>query len=574
MHKDNSEENRQLYWNGETPSFVDNEFDSEVLHFLQVLSSKPAITLLAIALADKNKMISEGISDTLKLLGSQMLNSSTNLLVGEINNEIFVVSQHVSSCDFIFFPRLNKVKIICHANMEMVVDIASKLEDLAGKLEFNIPPSFDGLIASHGRPSHYFYDAILGLSEVNDYLNSIPQGKKLSLYQISHCNFADLKFFVGDKFHFPQSSVHFDQLNSLSNSANKLFLKVGSFYDRGNEVKRLKLLKYDELFLSESLRNKGNDYREVQELKKAGYFILWHGITTQKRKWLEQCDAIVALATMLYNSGEKLCVIIDGWTSPITPSKLDESQIESDNVVFSEIKNNIPPDIRVINAIGKTPAEKLTIASLCNFHVSNGGTGSIYTSRMAKIPGILHISNKAIGMTEQSIHYNSAFVPDSFVHDIEVEGLRDDFVSYSIAKKPFVSFALEKIAELFDIKVVPIDIGYSINCKHLTNSEEYESTSDDPILVFNKSSVFSNYEGNVEVKVRVNTLLNYKSLTPKLYLDLGNGYSEELSLLSKYNSNGEVTFSLNVTKELKSLRFDPFSCKGKFNIEYALLKLF
>ena len=74
------------------------------------------------------------------------------------------------------------------------------------------------------------------------------------------------------------------------------------------------------------------------------------------------------------------------------------------------------------------------------------------------------------------------------------------------------------------------------------------------------------------MKIKINTTLNFNTLSPKLYLDLGDGYSESLSFISKYNDQGEVVFRIDLTKNLSGIRFDPFSCKGRFSFEYALIK--
>ena len=574
MKEDSSNKDELFCWNEEKPSFLGEEFarDSDELRFLKALSYNPVATLIAAAIADRKHLTDLGIDSKLTLCYSQMLNASTNLLIGEINRETFVISQHVSSCDFIFFPKINRVKLFCHANIDMVVDVISQLKNITKAFEGKAYGSLGGLITSHGRPSHYFYDAILGLIEAVDYLETVSIGKKLHLYQIVHCNFADLEFFQSEKFQHTPKPFGYNELNSLSNSTDQLFLKIGSFYDRGNDVKRKKLAYYDEIFLKNSTLDKTVTYQNILKLKSAGYLVLWHGITTQKRRWIEQCESIINLGKILCDNGVKLCVVVDGWTCPLTPSTLDEKQIASDNVAFSEISEGLPATVHTVNVIGKPPAEKLSIASLVDFHITNGGTGSIYTSRMAKIPGILHISNKAKGMTEQSIHYNSIFVPETLVTDIEVEGQRDDFVSYSIAKKSFSDFALNEISSLFDIKINAISVDYSVNCKYIADIDLYESYNDDPIIIFNKANFFSELEGAYEIKIQINSPLKYSSLDPKLYIDLGDGYSEESARTEKYNERGEVSFHLNFRKNLKSLRFDPFSCEGRFTINYAIIK--
>lgn len=575
MLEDNLNNNDALSWNGIVPSPIDNELDltSDELWFLQDLESSAAVTLLAIAIASEEKTENFNSNGTILLRQSHMLNASTNLLFGEINGEDFLISQHVTSCDFIYFPKLNKVKIFCHADIATVVGILEQLGRVKKALGGHAQFGFGGVIASHGRPSHYFYDTILGVLEASTFLENAGLKRKIPLCQISHYDFADLEFFVNSIFQYKFNSIDFNALNSNGLMKKQFWLKIGSFYDYGNDYKKNLLSKFDALFLKEVTNSESNTYERIREIRKEGYFIIWHGITTQKRRWVEQSEAIINLANILNSNGVKLCIVVDGWTCPLTPTATDEQQVVSDSVVYTEIKQGVHIDIKTVNLIGKTPVEKLATASLCDFHITNGGTGSIYTSRMAKVPGILHISNKAKRMTGQSIHHNSVFLPSSCVVDIEVDGQRDDFVSYSIEKNLFTRFALQQLFTLFDMKLATLDIGYTVNCKHSLGTDIYESITDDPIVIFNQSSIFSNYEGDVEVKISVDTPLNYGALTPKIYFDVGDGYSEHLSFTSKYDPAGEVSFNVSIGKNLKSIRFDPFSCKGEFGINYVLIRL-
>lgn len=331
--------------------------------------------------------------------------------------------------------------------------------------------------------------------------------------------------------------------------------------------KKIKTLeRFDSLFLNAAKLRSFSAAEKVKTLKNAGYFIIWHGITTDKRKWVEQESAVVQLVKELTAHKQKICLIIDGWTSPCSPTSGDEKQIANDLAVFESIATQLQDvaGCQCISIIGQQPIAKVQVASLIDIHISNGGTGSLYTSRIARKKGLLHIANRSRKMTEQSIHYNSYFLPNHLVNDIKPIGLdRDDYVSYSISISDFCQAAIDFIFN--DTICCLLAVSNVSNCERASGDYNYKSYSIDPIVQFDSGAI-------VGLKEKLKFFFEIKSdiplslVTPKLYLDFGKGFSESSVLSSRYDAEGRVVFEKNDNMPLVGVRFDPFESVGSFSL--------
>jgi hypothetical protein len=445
--------------------------------------------------------------------------------------------------------------------MEIAKAFLAKYFNLTQGLDFSAS-SFGGLIASHGRPAHFFYDTALGIQSL--YENNLLSD--VTIYQMQGSQFLKFEQLYEDIQSISSEELDFRKLNSLSSNKNKFFFKIGLFYGYGDKEKNNKIEAFD-LKLTELSKKRPNLLtKKLQKIKSEGYFIIWYGITTDKRRWIEQEQAIITLAEMLENLGEKICLIVDGWTSPHNKTSSDDNQISKDLQIFDEINAKLPNKVLCLSIIGALPIEKVAIANLIDFHITNGGTGSIYPSRIAKKNGILHIANSSRRMTKEHIHNNSLFVPESFVTDMPCkESLREDYISYSIEPETFCKFYLEYTKKQQEHHLTITDF---INCTAKKSRHyEFESLNNDPMVMIainNKELLDKNTDYFFEAWIATNLKLN--SLTPKLYIDYGEGFSETIVIIGKYNQNGVVRFSINDVKNINYLRFDPFENNAEFTL--------
>ena len=104
-------------------------------------------------------------NNKIEFLSSIMLDNSTNVIKCKTESIQFLIFQHVTSSDFIYIYNNDEFILNCHSNMEIAKAFLAKYFNLTQGLDFSAS-SFGGLIASHGRPAHFFYDTALGIQSL------------------------------------------------------------------------------------------------------------------------------------------------------------------------------------------------------------------------------------------------------------------------------------------------------------------------------------------------------------------------------------------------------------------------
>lgn len=504
------------------------------------------------SLIDKKKTI----NDLFQIERSLMINNAMNVLVCRLENIKFLVFQHVSFADFIYFYDAG-FKFRCHVNQNIADNALKQFENLDEGNVDGLEFEFGGIIASHGRPAHFFYDTVLGIKllEDSDLLCRISK-----VFQIEGCDF--LNFEKIYPFGFGSEIINANKLNKLAKEQRQIFFKVGGFYGYGDQKKKTALARFDAHLIKTAECNHNDVLERLVALKLKGYLLIWHGITTDKRRWLEQEDAIVDFVKKLELESKKVVLVVDGWTSPGSPTNFDRQQIVNDLEIFKNISSKLPISISSETTIGLTAEEKISIAKMIDFHISNAGTGSLYTARVARKYGVLHIANRSLKMTEQSIHYNSRYVPSDFVSDFpNPEFDRDDFVSYSIDIESFSKFTLDEFRK---IQNSVVQISQVINCG-TGDTYQYRAINDDPIVLLDIVVGEKYLHHKIAFNFEMSTDLNPDSVKPKFYLDFGSGFNEENVICGKY-SDGVVSTEFFNKENLTALRFDPFESKGNFTL--------
>ena len=171
-------------------------------------------------------------------------------------------------------------------------------------------------------------------------------------------------------------------------------------------------------------------------------FALWFGVTTGKRKWLEQEDACCALVERLAEKHENLTVYIDGWTSSMHGEGVD--LYAEDQEIFDRIYKRISSLCAVVSLVGKSAHYKVSVAGFIDFFVANHSTGSMWVSGVCACFGVTHISNSARDRA-LAAHSNpkAVLIEKDFVVDCKSDQGKNPFhVSYSITVDSFVSFVM------------------------------------------------------------------------------------------------------------------------------------
>ncbi len=113
-------------------------------------------------------------------------------------------------------------------------------------------------------------------------------------------------------------------------------------------------------------------------------FVLWIGITGQKRSWLEQIDGYAMITNQLSKIYSNILLVIDGATSAIEPSDTIKNMISEDTIIYDAIVQKLNSNISVLNLIGEIYEKKLQIAMQADLFIVNSGTGGIIPIKFCK----------------------------------------------------------------------------------------------------------------------------------------------------------------------------------------------
>lgn len=164
---------------------------------------------------------------------------------------------------------------------------------------------------------------------------------------------------------------------------------------------------------------------------------IWVGITSQKRRWIEQTESIAAMIDLLSDNGIPFEIVFDGWTSPITPTSSDSINIESDNKIVDDIIKLSKSDFKYFSVVGELAEFKVSMSGSCDFYITNFASGSIFVSRFSGIKGLSHLNNNM--NRNHHVHHNNTEISYDVVQDIHENGKVGHHVSYSIKTGDFLN---------------------------------------------------------------------------------------------------------------------------------------
>lgn len=350
----------------------------------------------------KLELVSE-YGNSYDCLFSVVVRHSKNVLVfrGELFS--FLVVQGVTSCDYLMFPSLGLLIEVAsgHVNEDdrlglLFQDVISYVinSDVLNFSQFD----FTGVIACHRRPAHFFYDCLIGMEQCFgqklksisynvDYLAAFPGGDFWDLGDLYPCLHAVKRLRLSET-----------GLNQFSQSHGIGFIKIAvQFEQRSSDLYRM-LMRDADLRLYRQLHSFRGINRVHYELeldlvltlRSRGFFVLWFGISSTKRCLSDQVDLLVALVRLLRDLCGEVCVIVDGWTRALTPLPSDEDFIGKETILLQEIQARLDDQVPIVNAVGLTAPAKAALSLLVDFHVTPCGSASLWPSRFAMAPGVLH----------------------------------------------------------------------------------------------------------------------------------------------------------------------------------------
>ncbi|GAB6141783.1 hypothetical protein JCM14076_25120 [Methylosoma difficile] len=388
-------------------------------------------------------------------------------------NQSFFLIQHVSSNDALYFPLQNVLLIISHITAPRINRLRATLtEQFPAVVNYaaNTNKPFGGIVCSHLRPAHYFYEnwpPLYQLYSNPEIYPNIPHFITRKPY-----DYSDLRQVFPDR---STSALNTDEINEFAFNEEQWFLHLGT-------NRTLRNSNYDYYFANRFLVDKVLQSPSTTAQNLAAplaerFPIVWIGVESQKRCWLEQVEGYSYIINQLAESYPDLAVVIDGWTLPVSP--LDEAipEVEEDLLLAQAIQKKLKPNIGVISTIGENSHTKIVIGSKINFFISNFASGSLHVSLLLGKPGFAHLNTKLTKITLESgiqIHPNKNvyLLPNQYIQDTIPKGERlknwlnknfglfkspakphtDPFgvISYSIDKKKFYQFIESKLEKVLN----------------------------------------------------------------------------------------------------------------------------
>ncbi|MEO0684901.1 MAG: hypothetical protein AAFY76_07605, partial [Cyanobacteria bacterium J06649_11] len=198
-----------------------------------------------------------------------------------------------------------------------------------------------------------------------------------------------------------------------------------------------------DLFITENLAARIRDYsigkcsQEVSDkirlARKNNDLLVWVTIRTGSRSWLNQADGIPKIFNELSKQYSSMGIVFNGFSRGEVRSggqkEKDESFIDAENLVISEISKQLSSDISVYNTVGAMMHECVAWAYKIDAYL--GPWGATLTNTMiANKPGVVHANSAVLNMPIDkkwgSWERENAKVPVYIAKDSIVED--EDFV--------------------------------------------------------------------------------------------------------------------------------------------------
>ena len=308
----------------------------------------------------------------------------------------------IQICNLIDIIRVNNTyyKVADNCSDNCINKLSKKL-DTDQKLlsQYSRRDPFWGIRISHQRPYHFFYDQYINLFQLSKCLQNAEKG----ITTDKDC-FYPIELF-GKKI-----------IREYSDNAIFMLPTTISAWHRSDLLKE-----------AVTMENAINMDIEKSSITFDQYdFVLWIGITGQKRSWIEQIDGYFQIVSRL-SIALKTLVIIDGMTA----THGDVLTNNEDHEVAEKLIKKITPFADCVNIVGKDYKTKISYCKKIDAFIANAGTGSMVPLRFCKKPGVLHSNTKLFTFRgEYPEHVKK--VNNAYIVDEKSEGIGGDRISYHI----------------------------------------------------------------------------------------------------------------------------------------------
>ena len=408
---------------------------------------------------DKSLILMSPYGSQYTCVASFLTEESQNILVFEGDDFSFFLVQGVTACDYWMIPCLDLLVEVTSAHVRDIDRAGMVFSELPDRLKVIDEECeakkfvFTGIIASHRRPAHFFYDCLIGMEQCFADSSS-PRCEVVShLVSLRGGDFWDLAVIYPVLERCDQLQLDEDQLNQFSRLSGLGFMKVGAWFKPRTSDLCRSLIRSLDARLKESLTSQrlgsSNVFNAVQVLKQENYFIVWFGIATTKRFFSDQEHFVAQLAERLHDVRGNVCVLIDGWTQPRSSLSSDAKFVVDEQCVASRVKSRLSGVVNVISLVGCSSLEKAAISLLTDFHVTPCGTGSLWPSRFAQKPGLLHTNDayRATAIGSQLYALGSSLYPSEGV--LPLHSLRPNEFRYFMGIRQLMAWMEREFYGLF-----------------------------------------------------------------------------------------------------------------------------
>lgn len=301
--------------------------------------------------------------------------------------------------------------IASRSNLRGVFDILSNSEKYANKKNhLALQAKFVGLNVSQSRPYHYFYDYLYGMHILKSRMREIPD-----TYSVSGFDFVDIsKAFGTNAIWHTYSS---DDLNTHLAQEQGFIISPCVQFCQTNDKKMLGEM-CERLVENFAYATKSVDENNSKADDVTSHFpIVWIGVSTEKRSWLEQVDGYSSIINKLKETYPNICILVDGRTFPINPLQADYSHKQREDEICRVLMENCS-GIKFVSLIGLTAAEKIFFAQKCNLFVSSYATDSMYPSCVCRKAGVVYAPQALGAARGLHVHHDILEVPQGYVKDI------------------------------------------------------------------------------------------------------------------------------------------------------------
>lgn len=376
------------------------------------------------------------------ICSQSFLVNGTNILVFQADAEYFFVAQHFHAAEMVFFPRRNLILLLdggYHAVsiFKSVIGYLIKKPEMLRQVNIKRSESqFLGLVVNDLTPYHFLYDVLptfehLKQQNLLDYAGPIYalNGKEYlsitSLYGLSSV----------------ESSVRPDGLEALQRDHGGFFLYVGASSKSNLDAQIQKL---DERLIGFAAKH------PAVKINEQGGPVIWIGISSFKRSWSNQVEALRNTLINLLGKYPSLFIIFDGMTSSIFNHENKDALTLADEEIVSEIVRSVLCPDQYLSVVGRTSLEKIQYAQLANIFIANYSTGSMYPARIHKKPGVAHLSKAMYPVVaHMHKHFDTRLISGSEVEDIpDPANPRVDFVSYKVNEAAIIREVSSLLTEL------------------------------------------------------------------------------------------------------------------------------